>query len=81
MDLLRKVKSSDKKSMKGKVAVAQRSFQMSNNGYKRCIPANHPDFIGTVPIFDFQNLQKSGRPDFLEFQPVSIPIFEVIFKA
>ena len=28
--------------------------------------ANRPDFIRTVPIFDFQNLQKSGRPDFLE---------------
>ena len=36
------------------------------------MPANCPDFVGTVPIFDFQNLQKSGRPDFLEFQPVNI---------
>ena len=37
------------------------------------IPANHPDFIGTVPIFGFQNVQKSGRFDFVEFQPVSNP--------
>ena len=35
--------------------------------------ANRPDFIGTVPMFDFQNLQTSGRPDFLEFQ--------LLFKA
>ena len=34
------------------------------------VPANHPDFIGRVLTFDFQNLQKSGRPDFLEFQLV-----------
>ena len=31
------------------------------------IPANGLDFTGTVPIFDFQNVQKSRRPDFLEF--------------
>ena len=35
---------------------------------------------GTVPIFDFQNLQKSGRPDFLEFQPVNIPVFKIILN-
>ena len=45
------------------------------------IPANHPDFIQTVPISDFQNLQKSGCPDFLEFEPVNIPVFKVIFKT
>ena len=33
------------------------------------MPANRPDFIGTVPIFDLQNLQKSGHPDFQKFQP------------
>ena len=44
------------------------------------IPANRPDFIGTVPIFDFLNLQKSGRPDFQEFQPVNIPVFKLVFK-
>ena len=42
----------------------------------KCIPANRPDFIGIVPIIDFQNLQKSGRPDFLEFQPLNIPVFQ-----
>ena len=26
------------------------------------IPAGRPDFIGTDPNFDFQNLQKSNRP-------------------
>ena len=35
---------------------------------------------GTVPIFDFQNLQKSGRPDFLEFQPVNFPVFKIILN-
>ena len=46
-----------------------------------CVLADRPDFIGTVPIFDFQNLQKSGHPDFLEFQPVYIPVFNVIVKT
>ena len=46
-----------------------------------CIPANRPDFIGAVAIFDFQNLQNSGRPGCLEFQPVNIPVFKVIFKT
>ena len=46
-----------------------------------CILANRPDFIGIVSIFDFQNLQKSGHPDFLEFQPVYIPVFNVIVKT
>ena len=32
-------------------------------------------YLPTVPIFDFQNLQKSGRPDFPEFQPVYIYLF------
>ena len=40
------------------------------------IPAKRLYFVGTVPIFDFQNLQKSGCPDFLEFQPVNIPVFK-----
>ena len=41
------------------------------------ILANHPDFIRTVLIFDLQNLQKSGRPDFPEFQPVTILVFKI----
>ena len=45
----------------------------------KSIPADQPDFIGTVPIFGFENLQKLGRPDFLKFQTVNIPVFEVIF--
>ena len=45
------------------------------------VPANHPDFIITVPIFDLQNLQKLGRPDSLEFQPVNISFFNEIFKT
>ena len=48
---------------------------------KNYIPANCPDFIGTVPIFDFQNLQKLEHPDFLEFQPVNIQVFNIIFKT
>ena len=32
-----------------------------------CIPANCPDFIWIVPIYNFQNGQKSGRPDFWNF--------------
>ena len=32
------------------------------------IPANHPDFIRTIPCFDFQNLLKLEWPNFLEFQ-------------
>ena len=43
-----------------------------------CIPANRPDFIRTVPIFDFQNLKKLRHPDFLEFPPVNISDFKVI---
>ena len=42
------------------------------------VPANHSDCIETVPIFDFQNLQKSGRPDFLRFQPANIAVLEVM---
>ena len=42
----------------------------------RSMPANCPDFIRTAPIFDFQNLQKSGHPDFLEFQLVNIPLLK-----
>ena len=47
------------------------------------ISANRPNFIRTFPIFDFENLQKSGRPDFLEFEPVNITAFtcKVIFKT
>ena len=30
------------------------------------IPANCPDLIGIVPIFEFQNLKKSGHSDFQE---------------
>ena len=31
----------------------------------KCIPhpANRPDLIGIVPIFEFQNLSKSGHSD------------------
>ena len=39
------------------------------------ILANRPDFIRTVLIFDLQSLRKSGRPNFPEFQPVTIPGF------
>ena len=31
------------------------------------IPANRPDFIGIVPIYNFQNGQKSGRLNFFFF--------------
>ena len=31
-----------------------------------CIPANHPDLIGIVPIFEFENLKKSVHSDFQE---------------
>ena len=40
-------------------------YQLSiidDNNY--CIPANRPDIIGIVPIFQFQNLKKSGHSDF-----------------
>ena len=30
------------------------------------IPADHPDLIGIVPIFEFQNLKKSGHSNFQE---------------
>ena len=43
----------------------------------RRIPDNRHDFVGTVPIFDLQDLQRSGCPEFLEFQPESIPVFKV----
>ena len=32
--------------------------------YTSSIPANRPNFIGIVPIYNFQNGQKSGRPNF-----------------
>ena len=38
----------------------------------KLIPSTYPP---TVPIFDFQNLQRSERPDFLEFQSVNISVF------
>ena len=44
------------------------------------IPVNCPDFFETVPILGFQDLQKWGRPDFLEFQQVNIPVFESFFR-
>ena len=44
-------------------------------------PANRPDFIGTVPIYDFQKLQNSGRLDFLELQPVNISVSKVKLKT
>ena len=37
-------------------------------------------YLPTVLIFDFQNLQKSGRPNFQNFQLVNIPVFNVIFE-
>ena len=45
------------------------------------IPANCLDFIRTVLIFDFHNLQKSGRPDFLKFQLVNTAVLEVMLKT
>ena len=30
------------------------------------IPANHPDLIRIVPIFEFQTLKKSGHSNFQE---------------
>ena len=45
------------------------------------IPTNHPDFIGTVPIFGFQDIQKLGHSDFLELQPANIPVFKIIFET
>ena len=47
----------------------------------QCIHANHPDFIGTVPIFDFQNLQKSGCPNFLKFHLVNIAVLKVMLRT
>ena len=37
-------------------------------------------YLPTVLIFDLQNLQKSRRPDFPEFQPVTILVFKIIFS-
>ena len=37
-------------------------------------------YLPTVLIFDLQNLRKSGRPDFPEFQPVTILVFKIIFS-
>ena len=37
-------------------------------------------YLLTVLIFDLQNLRKSGRPDFPEFQPVTILVFKIIFS-
>ena len=39
------------------------------------IPANSTDFIGRVPIFGFQNLEK-----FLEFHPVNILLLKIIIS-
>ena len=44
------------------------------------ILANRPDFIRTVLIFDLQSLRKSGRPNFPEFQPVTILAFKIMFS-
>ena len=46
--------------------------------YNLSILANRPDLIRTVLIFDLQNLRKSGRPDFPEFQPVTILVIKII---
>ena len=53
-------------------------YQASRAVYRRFEPM---PYLPTVPIFDFQNLQKSGRPDFLELQPVNIPVFKLKFKT
>ena len=37
-----------------------KSTQQNMLKFPPSIPANHPDFIRTVLIFDFQNLQKTG---------------------
>ena len=37
-------------------------------------------YLPTVLIFDLQNLRKSGRPDFPEFQPVTILVFKIVFS-
>ena len=55
-------------------------FNYFGEGGEGCILANRPDFIRTVLIFDLQNLRKSGRPDFPEFQPVTILVFKIIFS-
>ena len=34
--------------------------------YTYSVPANCPDLIGIVPIFEFQSLKKSGHSDFRE---------------
>ena len=49
----------------------------SQRGNNNCILANRPDFIRTVLIFDLRNLRKSGRPNFPEFQPVTILVFRI----
>ena len=36
---------------------------------------------GLCQIYDFQNLQKAGPPNFLEFHPGNIYVFKVIFKT
>ena len=41
-----------------------RSFVLSLIG--KFVSANHPSLIGIVPIFEFENLKKSGHPDFQE---------------
>ena len=44
------------------------------------ILANCRDFIKAVLIFDLQNLLKLGRPDFPEFQSVTVLVFKIIFS-
>ena len=50
---------------------------LQTNSY---ILANCPAFIGEVPIYDFQNLQKSERPNFLEFQLVNISVLKYYLR-
>ena len=61
-----------------KINIKQKEFSSSPMDLNSSIPANHPNFVRTVLIFDFQNLKKLGHLNFLEYQAVNIPVFKVI---
>ena len=48
------------------------------------IPANRPDFIGIVMIFELQDLKKSGHSNFLRKKKFSlgnkVSIFDICFS-